>query len=253
MNLRLVSASGIAKPCAGNQCKVDQAFDRQVNRLGSRLADAAFASRADLKERVPAFDFVIADKSEAGTASNADGTIVVYRGIYKPGLDETLLAFLIAREMGHVIARHHDEKSAVSLIASVVVGVLMPATNLAGAVAFLAGSAASTAGANIVAPDGDPAKTREATTIAIALLQRQGWHPGEVNRALSAYAGTLEDNEWKQSIRDSLAAFPAADTRRQVLALDESRTLETQQTGPDAPTKTRHLKAPPPMPRMKTP
>lgn len=229
MNLRLVTAPGNTTACTGKQCQLDQAFDRQVTRLGTRLAKSAYEIHPDLKERVDGFSFVVADKSEAGTASNASGTIVVYRALRKPGFDESVLAFLIAREMGRVIARHHDEKSAASIIASVVVAVLLPVTNLAGAAAFIAGSAASTAGANVIAPDGDPGKTKEATTIAIGLLARQGWHPAEVGRAVSTYAGSLDDNEWKESIQYSLAAFPAADTQRSLLALDQSQAVETQQ------------------------
>lgn len=229
MNLRLVTTPDTATACAGDQCQVDQAFDRQVSRLGARLAKSAYEAYPDLRERgVDGFNFVVADKSEAGTASNATGTVVVYRALRRPGFDEGVLGFAIAREMGHVIARHHDEKSAASIIASVVVAVLLPVTNLAGAAAFLAGSAASTAGANVIAPDGDPGKTKEATAIALDLLARQGWHPAEVGSALSIYAGALDDNEWKQSIQHSLAVFPVAEPQRSMLALAQSQPVEIQ-------------------------
>lgn len=223
MNLRLATTPENTTACAGDQCQVDQAFERQVNRLGARLAKSAYEIHPDLKERgVADFKFFVAEKSEAGTASDSSGTIVVYRALRRPGLDEGVLAFLIAREMGHVIARHHDEKSAASMIASAVVAVLLPITNLAGAAAFLAGSAASTAGANVIAPDGDPGKTGEATAIALGLLAGQGWRSAEVGGALVSYAGALGDSEWKQSIQHSLAAFPPPDPPRQMLALEHS-------------------------------
>lgn len=226
MNLRLAVTPENATACAGDQCQVNQAFERQVSRLGARLAKSAYEIHPDLKDRgVADFRFLVAEKSEAGTASNSSGSIVIYRALRRPGFDESVLAFLIAREMGHVIARHHDEKSAASMIASAVVAVLLPITNLAGAAAFLAGSAASTAGANVIAPDGDPGKTREATTIALRLLAEQGWRSAEVGGALATYAGTLDDNEWKQSVQYSLAVFPAPEVPRPMLALDRSQPL----------------------------
>lgn len=230
MNLRLATTPESAAACAGDQCQVDQAFERQVNRLGARLAKSAFELHPDLRERgVAEFKFVVAEKSEAGTASDSNGTIVVYRALRRPGFDEGVLAFIIAREMGHVIARHHDEKSAASMIASAVVAVLLPATNLVGAAAFLAGSAASTAGANVIAPDGDPGKTREATTIALDLLARQGWNPTELGGPLASYVGSLEDSEWKQSVQHSLAVIPAPEPRRPMVALEQSP-VEVQPT-----------------------
>ena len=253
MNFQLATTPDIAVACSGAQCKIDQGFDRQVKRLGTRLAEAAYASHPGLKERIPAFNFVVADKSELGTASDTNGTIVIYRAVRTPGLSESVLAFLLAREMGRVIARHHEEKSAVRIIASAVVAVLLPVTNLAGAAAFLAGSAASTAGANVIAPDGDPAKTREASTIAMDLLAKQGWRPTEVSRALSAYAGTLDDNDWKRSIQDSLVVFAPADTQHSLLALDHSQAVEVRQSTDDNIKTRRSIKAPRRVPRKETP
>ncbi len=220
MNLQLASATTIATACTGTRCRVDQAFDRQVKRLGTRLTESAYATHPDLKDRIPAFNFVVAEKSEAGTASDTNGTVVIYRGVRSPRLDERVLAFVIAREMGHVIARHHDERSAAAIIASVVVRVLLPVTNLAGTAAFLAGSAASAAGAKAMTADGDPGKNREATTIAMDLLVQQGWSRAEVGGALSSYARTIDDGEWGRSIRNSLTVFAAVETERVLLALD---------------------------------
>jgi Zn-dependent protease with chaperone function len=181
------------------------------------LAAAAYASQPGLKDRVPAFTFTVAEKSEVGTTSDADGNIVIYRAAQ--GVNETVLAFLIAREMGHVIARHHDEKSAATVVASVIVRLLLPATNLVGGVALLAGTAASAVGANAMGNDDDPRKTQEATTIATNLMARKGWSSGEVRTALSRYAATLGDDAWGQSVKVSLAALDEADLRRELLAL----------------------------------
>lgn len=219
MNLELATTPTIATACTGAQCRVNQGFERQVKRLGARLTKAAYASDPDLKNRVPAFNFTVAEKSEFGTTSDADGNIVVYRALQTRGVDERVIAFLIAREMGHVIARHHDEKSAATLVASLVVRLLLPATNLVGAAALLAGTAASAAGTKAMANDDDPRKTQEATAIAIDLMSRQGWSPAELRSALARYAKTLPDDDWKQSVKESLAAVEEADMKRELVAL----------------------------------
>jgi len=219
MNLDLAAAPAISEPCAGAQCRVDQGFEQQVKRLGARLAESAYQSYPDLKDRVATFKFTVAEKSDVGTTSDADGNIVVYRAVHTPGMNEGVLAFLIAREMGHVIARHHDEKSAAALVASVVVRLLLPATNLVGGAALLASTVASAAGAKAMVGDEDPRKTQEATAIAMKLIARQGWSTAEVRHALNSYASAQVDNAWGRSVKQSLAAIEAADLKRELLAL----------------------------------
>jgi hypothetical protein len=45
------------------------------------LAEIAFRQHADLYLRFPRFEFVVADKADAGSASSAGGTVVIYRGV----------------------------------------------------------------------------------------------------------------------------------------------------------------------------
>ena len=106
MRLSLVSAADTPSPCIGVECRLDHAFDQRVLRLGARLAQSAYEIYPDLTERFSRFEFVIAEKAEPGSASSAAGTVVIFRGVQKLRLDEEALAFLIAREMGHVIGRH---------------------------------------------------------------------------------------------------------------------------------------------------
>ena len=220
MNLQLASARNVVGECDGLQCKINQGFDRQVKRLGARLAVSAYDLDPHLKERIRDFKFFVAEKDEIGTASDASGNIVVYRGLYQPGLDEGVLAFAIAREMGRVMARHHDENSAASLVASVLVRLLLPVTNLASGAALLASTAASAAGAKAIAADGTPEKTREATSIAIDLLAAEGWRIGEVGDALLDYSDRLPAGDWRRSIEESRLSFKAMDAKRALLALD---------------------------------
>ena len=222
MNRQLASAAPIAGECAGVQCQLNSGLDRQVRRLGSRLAQSAYEAHPDLQQRVPAFSFVVAEKSEPGSTSNASGTIVVYRGVRNANLDEEVLAFLIAREMGHVIARHHDEKSAAGMLLSVVAQVFLPVLNVTRGVAALAGSAASMWGSDAVARDKAADQAGEADQVALDLLGRQGWAAADLADSLTAYATDLRKDSWADGIREAagrcarermmtaIAAAPAA-------------------------------------------
>jgi predicted Zn-dependent protease len=138
MNLHLASASPVAVPCSVSQCRLDRAFDRQVERTGNRLARTAYELDPQLQEHVPSFSFVVAENSDAGSASDASGSIVVFRGVRENGLDETALAYVMAREMGRVMARHHDEKSATTILTTILAQLLVPALSLTGGIVFLA-------------------------------------------------------------------------------------------------------------------
>lgn len=207
MNMRLAAAPSVMQACTGVQCRVDKGFDHQVTRLGTRLAQSAYAADPDLQARVPAFTFVVADKSEAGSTSDTQGTIVIYRGVRVAGITEEALAFLIAREMGHVIARHHDERSATTLLLSLAAQFLMPLTSLTGGAAAIASTMASAVGTKLVSDDKKPLQSVEADTIAQDLLRRQGWSDREVAASLTGYARGLGDDAWSRAVKISLARY----------------------------------------------
>lgn len=215
MRLNLISAVDIPSPCAGVECKLDRAFDQRVLRLGTRLAQAAFEIHPDLTERFSQFEFVIADKAEPGSASSAAGTVVIFRGVQKLRLDEEALAFLIAREMGHVISRHHDENSATSILFSIAAQVLLPVTNLirgsaaliqtasAAATASTVSTAASFIGSRIAIESYKLDQLHEADAVAMDLLASLGWNRGEVAIALAASTQVIGDDGWSKDLRVS--------------------------------------------------
>jgi predicted Zn-dependent protease len=205
MNMQLGSAASIAEPCVGVQCQLNAGFDKQVQRIGARLAQSAYDTYPDLKQRVPRFEFVVAEKSQPGSASNASGTIVVYRGVRNGKLDEEVLAFVMAREMGHVVARHHDEKSAAGILFSLVAQVFLPVVNVTRGIATLAGSAASMVGSDAVTRDKAADHDLEARRVALELLGRQGWAAADLAEPLAAYTQGLHDDPWSAGIRDAAA------------------------------------------------
>lgn len=209
MHLSLVSEADISSPCIGVECRLDRAFDQRVLRLGARLAQSAFEIYPDLTERFSQFEFVIADKGEPGSASSAAGTVVIFRGVQKLRLDEEALAFLIAREMGHVISRHHDENSATSILFSILAQVLLPVTNLIfGSAALIQtastlSTAASFVGSRIVIESYKLDQLHEADAVALDLLASLGWSRGEIADALAASTQVVGDDRWSKDVRVS--------------------------------------------------
>ncbi|MCX7147632.1 MAG: hypothetical protein NT042_15930 [Sulfuritalea sp.] len=200
LNLTLASLSAVGTSCEGVQCQVDKGFERQVARLGTRLATAAYETYPDLKERIPRFDFVVAEKIEAGSSSDTSGTIVIYRGVRRARIDEETLAYLIAREMGHVIARHHDETSAATIISSLIAQLVLAPANLARGVAFIASSTAGAFGKDLMASGKIPEQRKEADIIALALLARQGWSDTEIVDSLLDYSNRLGKDPWSKEV-----------------------------------------------------
>lgn len=211
MRVRLATKQNEAA-CTHEQCALNAAFDTQVQELGGRLAIAAYKIYPDLSDRVSRFAFSVADKKEPGMASNAAGRVVVFRGIQRLELSEDALAFLIAREMGHVIGRHHDKNTSTKIIFSVLAGVLFPAVTLLSAsnvaaqattATTVATSAASTAtsyvGSEVALSRIKPSQLRESDDIALQLLEASG-------RDMRSVASILQfdevgDNSWSEDLQ----------------------------------------------------
>lgn len=196
LRLTLAAAAPVATACSGVRCTVDRGFERQVVRLGTRLAAEAYRIYPELGARVPGFRFVVAEMREGGSSSDASGTIVIYRGVREAPLDEEALAFLIASEMGRVIARHHDEKFTATVISSVIAQLVLAPVNLARGAAFLASSAATAFGRKLLVGDIRQKRMTETDTIAIALLGSQGWRTEDVAESLAGYSARLAASTW---------------------------------------------------------
>jgi hypothetical protein len=224
MHLQLVTAAA-APVCREAECAADHAFDQRILALGRRLAWAAFRQHADLRLRFPRFEFVIADKADPGAASSAAGTVVVYRGVRRLNLDDAALAFILAREMSHIIAGHHDENVTTSVLIAVAAQILFPVLNI-GALFSSGASAATTAAATTAASTAvtttavtsvasfagsralrasdRPLQVREAESVALKLLAAAGWDGREVSDQLEALRPALPDeSDWTAELRDS--------------------------------------------------
>jgi len=218
MRLQLATTADARYKCTESECDASEDFEMRVARLGERLADKAFELYPDLHERIGRFEFVTSDKAEPGTTSNASGTVVVFSGTRALELSDPALAFILAREMGHVIGRHHNENTATRIIVSVLAQVLLPMSGLLRALALLpaASSAAAASATTATATAGSflgsraviatywPQQLAGADTIALTVLARLGYDPQETADALAEAERRLAgDSSWPQDLRAS--------------------------------------------------
>lgn len=221
MQLQLVVAADGPR-CQEAECVADRVFDQRIAAIGKRLAAVAFRQHADLFLRFPRFDILVADKRDAGAASSAAGSVILYRGVRHLDLDDAALGFILAREMGHIIAGHHDDNVTTSVLVGIAAQILFPVLNLP---ALIGGSAATTAAASASAAtvantavasaasfagsralraSFRPQQVVEAEAMALELLAGAGWDGREVAEQLQALPPPLPDgSEWIGELHQS--------------------------------------------------
>jgi len=228
MHLQLVTAAD-APFCEDVECAANRLFDQRILALGGRLADAAFRQHAELHLRFPRFEFIVADKLDPGAASSAAGTVVIFRGVRGLDLDDAALAFILAREMSHIIVGHHDENVTTSILVAVAAQILFPALNLgalfsSGAATTAAAttaagsalattavaSAASFAGSRALRATYRPQHVLEAEAMALELLAAAGWDGREASDQLEALRPAIPDEPaWTTELRESVLRIAA--------------------------------------------
>jgi predicted Zn-dependent protease len=211
MRMRLATKPN-AKACVGEACVVNNLFDTQVTELGERLAATAYKTYPDLKERIKNFTFIVVDKKEPSMASNGAGKIVVFRGIQNLEFSEDVLSFILAREMGHVIGRHHNKNASTKIIFSILASVLFPAVSLLSAsnvaaqatttgVTSIASTATSYLGSEAAISKIKPSQLIESDDIATHLLEAQGSDMHVIANNLPFKE--VETNGWLKDLHDS--------------------------------------------------
>lgn len=207
--LRTMLAFTADSQCIGEACASAANFRRQVQQLGAAMLKPAREISRELGRPVPNFIFLVPAKDQVGTLSSAAGTIVVFDGLRQLDLNEVALAYLIAREMGHVISEHHEEDSAISMATSVAVALAMPMAAVLRGAAFTfsaltsssvlgtaTSTAASMAGARAVKSIYRPDQLREADVIALKIMNHAGWSAMDVAAALQQASDKLVDEGW---------------------------------------------------------
>lgn len=197
MRLRLATKAGVAA-CQATQCEENRDFDARVSAIGQHLSKAALQLYPQQEKVIKRMVFSVADKLEAGTASNNKGQVVVLRGLQHLQLSDDALGFAIAREMAHVMAGHHATNTSTKLIISALVSVLFPAVAIIGAssaaaqastATTLITSAASTAtsmvGSEVVMAKMKPTQLNQADEMALAIMETTEWDMRSVESVLT--------------------------------------------------------------------
>jgi len=202
------------KACSGDQCVANKAFDAQVQKLGMRLSAAAYKTYPGLEKKVAGFSFSVAEKKAAGIASTGTGKIVIFRGIQNLELSDDALSFILAREMGHVIGRHHNRNGTTKILFSILASVVFPAATLLSAsnvaaqatttaVTSIASTATSFIGSEVAISKIKPNQLMEADNIAIKLLETQNWDMSSVANMLQFE--DVDKNGWLKDLQISVA------------------------------------------------
>jgi hypothetical protein len=216
MRVRL-SVTPNEKVCSGDTCAENQAFDAKVQLIGESLAKSAYVLYPELKKNTPHFEFSVADKKVLGSASNAGGKVILFRGIQHLDLGEEAMAFIIAREMGHVIAHHHKSNVKTKMLFTVLTGVLFPAVSIISAssaaaqattATTLMTSAASTVtsyvGSEVALSRIKPNQLTEADDISLALLEYQGLSKVEIAQSLAFIVENDDSDGWERDLNQSI-------------------------------------------------
>ena len=202
--------------CGDNECDATASFDQRVEAIGQRLALATFEKYPDLSKRFEKFEFVVADKRDLGAKSNGAGTIVVLRGVERLGLDDPSLAFVMAREMAHVVAGHHEDNMLTSIAISVVAQLMLPVLNFARGAAALVStsssattmltSAASMAGSQAMRANLRPGQLRQAEELGMEIMVLSGYDAKSVVDSLHARVTEFPlEEDWVLELRGSVS------------------------------------------------
>ena len=188
------------KPCQERQ----ERFSAQVAAIGTALEAAARKMSPELFERIESFQIGVDPDLGVATASSAGGRIALGSGLASLEPNDDVIAFLIAREMAHVIARHDEEDSGARIFFSAVTTVLP--------IALVARLMASALGSGAMMGSWAGEQRREADEIALALLLRTGRTVAGVSRSLTRglQAEHMPQDEWTTRYKESVERVAAA-------------------------------------------
>lgn len=193
----------------------DETFEQEVARIAGMLQMAALMLYPDrgwctAKASGGCFAVQVIADDEPGSSSSAGGRIALNGGLERWQAHDEVLAFVIGREMGHVIARHHQERSSVSMLTSALLNLVLPGSGLLK-------SLVCTAGAQLAAASNRKVQAMEADAIATRLLKGAGYRLREVSSSLLVVPPLAEENAWTKGFGRSamvlIAEAEAAETK----------------------------------------
>jgi len=162
------------------------------------------------------WDYALFENADANAWALPGGKVGVYTGIFKVATNQDQLAAVVAHEIGHVIARHHDERITRQLGAA---GAVQLLGSLAGDYSQIA-----TQGGGVLAQAGfllpnSRAQETEADVVGQELMARAGFDPrGAVDlwRNMSA-AGGARSPQWLSTHPDPASRLRELESRAEGL------------------------------------
>lgn len=195
MRVRLATKASTAA-CVPVQCEENRDFDVLVSTIGNSLSKVALELYPQHEKVIKRMLFSVADKQEAGTASNNKGQIIVLRGVQYLQLSDDALGFVIAREMAHVMAGHHTTNTSTKLIISALVSVLFPAAAIIGASSAAAQASTAT---TLITSAASTATSMVGSEVVMAQMK-----PTQLNRADEMARTIMEKAEWDMRSAESV-------------------------------------------------
>lgn len=174
-------------------------FETKVKHIAAILEDGVRELVPGIDAMVPGaadglFDVFVVDSHEWATASSASGKIAVSSRLAGAIGMEDLLAYLIAREMVHVVVSHHEQNSAASIITSIAMNLVIPGSGLIK-------SAVSLGGAAIAANANREEQERRADELASVVLRAAGFNPQEAHTAIALFSRSPAFADWSGRLR----------------------------------------------------
>jgi Zn-dependent protease with chaperone function len=210
MRIKLATKAN-ALPCQAQHCEDNAAFDQRIQHLLQHQVATAYVEYPALRQAMPNFEAQVIEKSEFGTASNSRGKLLFFRGLQTLHLSDDALSFIIAREMGHVIGKHHNKNTGTKLLISALATVLFPAVGIiaasstaqqASTATTLVTSAGSTftslVGGEVAVARMKPTQLQQADDIALKLMRAQG--VDLANLLLDLPAEKENPNSWLEDL-----------------------------------------------------
>lgn len=192
----------LAKPCR-ESCKDDDlltSFILRVALVSAELETAARSLSPDAMSRIGSFVVSVDPELGVATGSSAGGRIALGAAIAQLEPADDAIAFLIGREMAHVIARHDEEDSGARIFSSAL-------TTFIPGFSVVVKLLASTLGGGALMRSWAAEQRREADEIAVALLERAGRSTATVAQSLAATLkhAKLPEGEWATRYSESAA------------------------------------------------
>jgi Zn-dependent protease with chaperone function len=200
-------STGDSVPTTETLCATEAELARfvtQVKRVGEELAAEARQFSPDLFTRISDFQIGVISGAGAGTASSAGGQIVLASELASLDPTDDVVAFLIAREMGHVIARHGEEAAGARIAFSALTAIVP----LGGLIVRFA---ASFLGSQAVTSGWAEGQRRDADELALALLARTARSTAVIalNLRVGLKRERLPEGEWSAHFLQSVERVEA--------------------------------------------